>query len=275
MPTNDAAPTAQMCVCGHWPLDSTGQIQKAALALRDLAKTWDEARNLLEETGPGRYVCLDVTVMTLDDVRLDILLLQTARVPDAVFAIVRAVAGLARDFVSVKEWLIESSHTASQSRRSTRVLAFERHAPVHDYHRVMARDWLAADMNASIAWLLGRAGRVLTTLNLSPDAVKTDLLGASRYQTALIAAADILDRAAVLAQECAQYVEEFNQRWSTLRANISAAAALYPLHAEPLPVSATPLRLLHTATAVGMEEAPTAWPVFTPWAAGGAMPLAA
>lgn len=276
MSTTPAAASEQTCVCGHWPLNGAAQIQKAAHTLRELSKCWDAARQLLEEDQSGRCVCLDLTVVPLDDVQLDVLLLQAAQVPDAVYSVVRSLSGQARDFASVKDWLTRSAQAASQNQPGPRVVAYERQAPVHDYHRVIARDWLAADMNASIAWLLGRAGRVLVSLDMSPDAVSADLLGAGRYQSALLAAAVIAERAAVLARESAAYVEDFNHRWLTLHTHITGAAALYPLNTEPLRAGTAPLPLLpRVADAAATKETLAPWQVFTTWAVGAPMPLAA
>lgn len=272
MPVTLATPSEQACVCGHWPLDGASQIQKAAFGLREISRSWDAAEQLLEASSQAG--CLDVTVVPLDDVQLDILLLQAAQLPDSIYAIVRSLSGLARDFASVKDWLTSAAQAASQNKLGAHAQAYERTAPVHDYHRVIARDWLGADMNASIAWMLGRAGRVLGSLDLSPDAVRSDLLGVRVYQAALLAAAAIVERAAALAQESEAYVEDFNHRWMKLHTDITAAAALYPLHSEPLRANTHPIPLVPSGAVAPVAHAANdttaAWRIFTSWAAGTA-----
>ena len=256
MLTTASVKSAQVCVCGHWPLDGTGRIQAAALALRALSKAWDGARDLLEDGGSGRCVCLDVAVVPLDDAQFDVLLFQAARVPDGVQAIAMALSTLERDFGSVKKWLMGSAQAACLAKAGVGTAGEELGPLVRDDHRVIARDWLAADMNAMIAWLLRRAIRVLKSMDLSPDSVKSDLLGARHYQVALLAVAAILERAAVLALECAACVEDFNHRWMALRTHVAAANALYPLKGGQLVASDAPTNLLPLANLNDHREAP-------------------
>ena len=219
----------QACICGHWPLDAPGHIQAAALDLQALSKAWDGAHDLLEGGASGSHACRDVAVIPLDDLQYDVLQFQAALVPDRVLAIVTALSALERDFGSVKEWLVSSARDACLAKEGAHVGL----TVVRDDHRVIARDWLAADMNAMIAWLLRRAIRTLTRLDLSPDAVRADIFGAHQYQEAMLAVAAILEHAALLAQQSAAYVEGFNHQWLELRAHVAVANALCPLNEAP------------------------------------------
>ena len=219
----------QACICGHWPLDAPGRIQAAALDLHALSTAWDRAHDLLGGEACGYHACLDVAVIPLDDVQYDVVLFQAALVPDKVQAIVLALSALEQDFGSVKEWLVSSARDACRAKEGADVGL----TVVRDDHRVIARDWLAADMNAMIAWLLRRAIRTLMRMDLSPDAVRADILGARHYQGALRAVAAILERAALLALQSAAYVEGFNHQWLELRGHVAFANALCPLSEAP------------------------------------------
>ncbi|MCY7308662.1 MAG: hypothetical protein LH632_21510 [Rhodoferax sp.] len=275
MPVNHPNPSDQSCVCGHWPLDGREQIQASALALHALSNLWDGAYDLLEDGAAGRCSCLDVAMIPLDDAQLDLLLLQAVLVPDAVHAMTQTLSALARDFGSVDGWLVGSAKAACLAKTSADLAGRERLTVVRDDHRVIARDWLAADMNAMIAWLLRRAIRVLKSMDLSADSVRADLLGARQHQAALRAAACILDRAALLAVECAAYVEDFNHRWLALRGQAAAATALYPLDNAPLLGSFPPADWKIPATGRNIGERHTVWPVTSTSAASATIPQAA
>ena len=226
----------QACICGHWPLDAPGRVQAAALELKALSKAWDGAHELLEGEASGHHACLDVAVIPLDELRYDALLFQAALVPDSVQAIVRALSALERDFGSVKDWLVSSARDACLAKEGAHVGL----TVVRDDHRVIARDWLAADMNGMIAWLLRRAIRTLMRMDLSPDAVRADILGARQYPVAMRAVAAILEHAALLALQSAAYVEGFNHQWLELRAHVAVANALCPLGEAPFMASNAP-----------------------------------
>lgn len=229
MLTTPSVQSGQACVCSHWPLDGETHIQAAALALRGLSKAWDAAQDLLEGEASVGHACLDVAVTPLDDVQFDMLLFQAALVPDSVQAIVLALSKLERDYRSVKEWLVISARDACLAKDGTDTSEGVGLIVVRDDHRVVARDWLAADMNAMIAWLLRRAIRVLMGMDLAPEAVRVDFLGARHYPLAFQAVAAILDRAVQLALEGAAYVEGFNHQWLALRAHVAIAKTLCPL----------------------------------------------
>ena len=226
----------QACICGHWPLDAPEHIRAVALDLQVLSKAWDGAHDLLEGGASGSHACRDVAVIPLDDLQYDVLLFQAALVPDSVLAIVRALSALERDFGSVKEWLVRSARDACLAKEGAHVGV----TVVRDDHRVIARDWLAADMNAMIAWLLRRAIRTLVRLDLSPDAVRADILGARKYQGVMRAVAAILERAALLALQSAAHVEGFNHQWLELRAHVAVANALCPLNEGPFQAGNAP-----------------------------------
>ncbi len=277
MPTNYPNPSEQVCVCSHWPLDGGEQIQAAAVTLRTLSKVWDRAYELQDGSGTGRCGCLDVTVIPLVEAQFDALLPQAALVPDGVQAMVQVLSALGRDFGAVNGWLVGSAHAACLVRTSADPAGRGRLTVLRDDHRVIARDWLAADMNAMIAWLLRRAIRVLQSMDMSPGAIRADLLGARHHQAALKAAASILERAALLAVECAAYVEDFNHRWLDLRAQVAAATALYPLDDAPLLGSAASATWQPPPPVLGLgiEPPPAVWPLPASAPASATIPLSA
>ncbi len=214
--------------CAHWPLHGPDSIRAAAATLRALSQVWDRAEELIEISRFDPVACLDVSVVDVDGMQLDILLLKGAQVPDGAQALAQNLADLAHDYVSVREWLARSAQSTCDGVKDAG-LADARPMLLRDDHRVIARDWLGADMNALLGWLLQRAAAILLSVDLSPDAIHSDLLGARAFKAPLLAAASLLERASGLAVECAAFVEDFDRRWLAMRDAAAAAAALYPV----------------------------------------------
>lgn len=213
--------------CSHWPMNGLGGIQAAGAALHQMLQLWDQAEHLLplsKGTQSGARVREGVGV---DEIEVDLLLLKAAEAPHAAQEISRRLVDLAQQFGAVTKWLLQSARVSCDS-----VQKAPRHeqplAVLRDDHRVIARDWLGADMNAGISRLLLRAAQILDNVDLSPRAIHDDLLGSRDLRVPLQAAASVLERAGALTAECAAFVRAFDQQWLALRSEITSTMALYP-----------------------------------------------
>ena len=94
-------------------------------------------------------------------------------------------------------------------------------AAVHgERHRIIANDWLAADMQALIARLLERVAEILDGVDFTPAALREDLAGPRRSPGLVHSAAELLNRAADLCSESAGLVNDNERRWRTFRAQV-------------------------------------------------------
>jgi len=214
--------------CSHWPMNAPDGIRAASAALQDLVRLWDHAERLLPETDPARVDARESGNVRVEEIEFDLLLLKLALVPDAALAINKALLDLAEQFAAVTQWLMRSAQASCDAVQRAPPQA-QGQALLRDDHRVIARDWLSADMNAAIARALLRASRVLASMDLSPRAIHEDLLGSRSFRAPLQAAAAMVECSGALATECAVFVQSFDAQWVGLRREIASTMALYPL----------------------------------------------
>jgi hypothetical protein len=87
-------------------------------------------------------------------------------------------------------------------------------------HRIMANDWLSANMQSLISLLIGRALEVLERVEFSPQAVRADLRGQRVFPGYLYSASELVDRAADLVSESATLVHDNERRWRVFRGRV-------------------------------------------------------
>ena len=211
-------------VCMHWPLDGATKIHAASQSLAVLARSWSR---IDADTKACNHIiprCIDVSEVATR-AETDLLRLRAVAMSAEIQKIKLCTRALVEDFQKVGEWLARaagSTWDAAKTVRRTRALA----STLDEDHRVVAKDWLAADMNFLIAWLLRQAIKLLDRLELTPKAIETDLIGARCYGDILGSAAGMLDHAAILANESELFVVEMDQRWRTFRDHIARVVAL-------------------------------------------------
>lgn len=91
---------------------------------------------------------------------------------------------------------------------------------IGDRHRIIANDWLAADMSGLIARLLTRAAELIDQLDLAPAALRADLAGERRTVGLVHSAAELINRAADLCSDSAGLVNDNERRWRTFRERV-------------------------------------------------------
>ena len=218
------SPPQRDSICMHWPLDGATKIHAASLSLTVMAGLWAGAHAHSRAWSHILPRCIDVEQASTQ-AEADLLRLRVAAMSAEIQRVALGTRALAQDFLKIGEWLAGaagSAWDATQAARHTLGLA----STLGDNHRLIAKDRLAADMNALIAWLLRQALKLLDRMDLNPDAIAADLVGIRSYGEFLQSAAEMLDRAAALANESELFVEDFDQRWHNFRDRIAAAVAL-------------------------------------------------
>ena len=210
--------------CTHWPMDGVAKIQAASRALLVIAELWEHGETLAKSRPVRPVGCIDVATFGAGP-QADVMMLRAAALPDEIGALKLAIRGQSEEFERISAWLVRAA-------RTTRVAAKAAQRPLglvavlSEDHRVIAKDLVAADMNALVSTLLGEALRVLDCLQLSADAINADLLGERAYEAFLHTAAEMLDRAGALATESAVFVEDVDRQWRAFRVQIATVVAL-------------------------------------------------
>jgi hypothetical protein len=91
-----------------------------------------------------------------------------------------------------------------------------------DRHRIIANDWLAANMSSLIGRQLRRAADLLDKVDYAPAALRADLAGPRRSAALLHSAAEIINRAADLCSDSAGMVNDNERRWRVFRERAAA-----------------------------------------------------
>jgi hypothetical protein len=124
----------------------------------------------------------------------------------------RELATRAGDMETIGEWL---ANAMEQSWAIVGALAkYPQLADVlGERHRIIANDWLSADMQLLIGRLLRRAIELLEMVDFGAEAVRADLGERRSYPPLLFSASELLDRASDLMAESATLVHDNDRRW--------------------------------------------------------------
>ncbi len=95
-------------------------------------------------------------------------------------------------------------------------------------HRIIANDWLSANIQSLISLLIGRALEVLERVEFSPQAVRADLRGQRVFPGYLYSAPERVDRAADLVSESATLVHDNERRWRVFRGRVEEISSEVP-----------------------------------------------
>ena len=211
-------------ICMHWPLDGATKIHAASLSLSAMAGFWAGAHAHARAWSHVLPRCIDVEQASTQ-AESDLLLLRVAAMVTEIEQVAHDTRALAQDFQKIGEWLASTAGSAWEATQSAR-RALGLASTLGDNHRLIGKDRLAADMNALIAWLLRQALKLLDRMDLTPEAIAADLVGIRSYGDLLQSAAEMLDRAAELANEAELFVDDFDQRWRGFRDRIASVVAL-------------------------------------------------
>lgn len=177
------------------------------------------------------------SVVNIEEV--DALFEFTDTAPARIDELRRAVRDLAHEYETASAWLADAVAVGWSSVKGMRPAP--RCASILDEgHRIIAKDWLTADMTLLIGWLLRRATKSLDRMDLSPVAVRCDLGSQRSYEAMLRSVAEMLDRAGALATESVAFLGEMDQRLHLFRQQVASVVA-HAQDVDPAP-HATPRR---------------------------------
>jgi hypothetical protein len=134
--------------------------------------------------------------------------------------VIRDLRTAAEDFAATGAWLAEAM-AASWEVAAGLVDVQGLEEVLGERHRIIANDWLAADMSALIARLLQRAADALEGVDLSPGALRQDLAGPRRAPRLLYAVVEMVNRAADLCSDSAGLVNDNERRWRVFRHRVA------------------------------------------------------
>jgi len=206
--------------CAHWPLHAEARIRAASNAFLDLAELLFHARPPGSTAVTRAGGCIDLSVIAnLHEVDALFEFIDTAA--SRILLLRQDVAGLAHDFQTTSGWLGESMATSWANVQAVRP-AVRYGAVLDEGHRVVAKDWLTADIHQLVATLLRRAIRPLDRLDLTLFAVRVDLEGPRHYESILRSVGGMLGRAGTLVGESEVFVDELDRRIRRFRDQVVA-----------------------------------------------------
>jgi hypothetical protein len=209
---------------GAAPRESAVMLQRHARTLQSLAHRWSTVTP--RQGGPafspyeGAEDLNTHTAIQLDGV----LFLEGEGEPAEIAHIKRDLRHLAADASQTGEWLahaMEGSWAMGTSLLDIEELADQ----LGERHRIIANDWLAANMNSLSARLLERAGDILDRVDFTPAALRSDLDGPRLSPARLYSAAELIDRAADLSCESSALVHQNERRWRVFHARVDELLA--------------------------------------------------
>lgn len=234
LPTRTA--TGPRSMVTHWPLGAAVKIHGAARSIGALACLWSSGDATADYWTHQHPRCTDLGEAA-DTPQAELTGLRTAALSDEVRHSHRVLGALSHDFQTISAWLARTTASAwdsvdGESPRATPALT------LGECHRVAAKDRLAAEMNALVAWQLRQALKLLGQVPLGADAIRDDLAGGRCYGDVLRTAVELLEHAAGVASASEVFVENLDHGWHRLRHRVALvvdAAGGWPLpvHAEP------------------------------------------
>jgi hypothetical protein len=204
------------------PREIAVDLQRHARTLHALADRWSAATpSHAPALSPfaGADDLNDLAALQLDGV----LFMEGEGEPAEITRLVRDLRSTAADFAATGDWLAAAMQ-ASWDVASALVDVDGLGDVLGERHRIIANDWLAADMSALVARLLTRASEILARVDFTPHALRADLAGARRAPDVLHSAAELVNRAADLCSESAGLVNDNERRWRVFRERVVALA---------------------------------------------------
>jgi hypothetical protein len=201
------------------PREGAVVLQRHARTLHALADRWTTAE---ASTAPplspfaGADDLNDPAALQLEGV----LFMEGEGQPVELTHLIRDLRTTAEDYAGTGDWLANAMQ-ASWDLAPALIDIEGLEDFLGDRHRIIANDWLAANMSALVARLLARAADILERIDFSPAALRADLAGPRRSAALLHSAAEIINRAADLCSDSAGLVNDNERRWRTFRRQVA------------------------------------------------------
>jgi hypothetical protein len=194
-------------------------LQRHARTLHALADHWTTATPSDEPAlSPfaGAEDLNDPVALQLDGV----LFMEGEGEPAELTHLLRHLRSTADDFTAIGDWLANAMQ-ASWDVAAALIEIDGIGDMLGERHRIIANDWLAADMQTLIARLLRRAAEILDHIDFKPAALRADLAGDRRSVGLMHSAAELINRAADLCSDSAGLVNDNERRWRVFRERVT------------------------------------------------------
>jgi hypothetical protein len=205
------------------PRELAVTLQRHARTLHALADRWATATPSSEPAlSPfaGTDDLNDPVALQLDGV----LFMEGEGEPAEITHLVGHLRATADDFEAGGKWLADAM-AASWEVANTLTSIDGLGDLLGERHRVIANDWLAANMQSLVARLLHRAADILDHIDFTPAALRADL-AASRHTVGLLhSTAELINRAADLCSDSAGLVNDNERRWRVFRERAASILA--------------------------------------------------
>jgi hypothetical protein len=220
------------------PRELAVTLQRHARTLHALADHWSTTIPSAQSTiSPfaGSEDLNDPAALQLDGV----LFMEGQAPPAELTHLVRDLRATADDFVATGQWLANAMQASWDV--AAALIGIEGLADViGERHRIIANDWLAADMQTLIARLLSRAADILDTVNFTPTALRADLATTRRSPALLHSSAELINRAADLCSDSAGLVNDNERRWRVFRHHVTEVVEKHTQREQPEQPHRTP-----------------------------------
>jgi len=200
------------------PRELAVTLQKHARTLHALADRWAVTEpSTLPPLSPfaGAEDLNDPAALQLEGV----LFMEGEGTPAELTHLIGHLRATADDFVATGDWLgtaMGASWEAAEGLIGIDGLG----DMLGERHRIIANDWLAAEMQTLIARILQRAADILDHVDFHPEALRADLAGPRRSPGLLHSAAELISHAADLCSDSAGLVNDNERRWRVFRERV-------------------------------------------------------
>jgi len=200
------------------PRERAVTLQRHARTLHALADRWSRA---VPSTAPplspfaGADDLNDPAALQLEGV----LFMEGEGEPAELTHLIRDLRMAADDYAETGDWLANAMQ-ASWDIAAALVDIPGLEDLLGDRHRIIANDWLAANMSVLVGRQLARAADILDKIDFTPAALRADLAESRRSVALVHSAAEIINRAADLCSDSAGLVNDNARRWRTFRERV-------------------------------------------------------
>ncbi len=209
------------------PLRTATDIQASSRALKALAARWSEVEPA-DHPAPSPFAGAEDLNAPGLVAESGVLFMEGEGEPAEITRIKRDLETVAADMEETGNWLAQAMGQSWQVAGA--LVQYPALADLlGERHRIIANDWLAANMQSLIARLLRRALDLLGTIEFSPEALRADLAGDRRNASYLYSASELLDRAADLAAESATLVHDNERRWRVFSERVRSISSTLDL----------------------------------------------
>ena len=209
------------------PLKQAVELQEASVVLKTLADRWlrVEAQQPAQIGNP--YMGSEDLNEAATIQHTGVLFMEGEQEPAEIATLKRDLQAMGASFGEGGEWLSKAMRGAWEEARP--LLQIPALADVlGERHRIIANDWLSANMQSLISLLIGRALEILERVKFSPPAVRADLTGPRVFPSYLYSASELIDRAADVVSESATLVHDNERRWRVFRGRVEEASNEMP-----------------------------------------------